>query len=110
MQTRPLGRTGLEIAPLVLGGNVFGWTLDEAASFDILDAFVEHGFNAIDTADSYSTWVPGNRGGESETIIGRWLPASPGMRERVLLFTQVGPDLSEPGKLGTAPREAKGVQ
>src|SRR3546814_13335719 len=85
MQTRPLGRTGLEIAPLVLGGNVFGWTLDEAASFDILDAFVEHGFNAIDTADSYSTWVPGNRGGESETIIGRWLRARPGLRERVLL-------------------------
>src|SRR3546814_1852917 len=67
MQTRPLGRTGLEIAPLVLGGNVFGWTLDEAASFDILDAFVEHGFNAIDTADSYSTWVPGNRRSEEHT-------------------------------------------
>jgi len=100
MQTRPLGRTGLQLAPLVLGGNVFGWTLDEAASFDILDAFVEHGFNAIDTADSYSTWVPGNRGGESETIIGRWLRARPGMRERVLLFTKVGSDLGAPGKKG----------
>src|SRR3546814_12728895 len=69
MQTRPLGRTGLEIAPLVLGGNVFGWTLDEAASFDILDAFVEQGFNAIDNHDASSTWVPGNRGGESANNI-----------------------------------------
>lgn len=100
MQTRPLGHTGLEVAPLVLGGNVFGWTLDESASFDILDAFVEHGFNAIDTADSYSTWVPGNRGGESETIIGRWLRARAGMRDRVLLFTKVGSDLGEPGRKG----------
>jgi len=104
MQTRPLGRTGLEIAPLVLGGNVFGWTLDEAASFDILDAFVEHGFNAIDSADSYSKWVPGNHGGESETIIGRWLRARPGMRDHVLLFTKVGSDLGEPGKKGLSAR------
>jgi aryl-alcohol dehydrogenase-like predicted oxidoreductase len=78
METRPLGNTGLDIAPLVLGGNVFGWTLNERESFRILDAFVDQGFNAIDTADSYSTWVPGNKGGESETIIGNWLKANPG--------------------------------
>ncbi len=73
MKLRRLGRTGLEIAPLVLGGNVFGWTIDEANSFAVLDAFAEAGFNAIDTADVYSAWAPGNRGGESETITGKWL-------------------------------------
>ena len=89
-QRRPLGRTGLDIAPLVLGTNVFGWTVDEPTSFSVLDAFVDHGFNAIDTADSYSTWAPGNQGGESETIIGRWLKRDPSRRDRVLLFTKVG--------------------
>jgi len=100
MQKRALGSTGLNIAPLVFGGNVFGWTIDEPASFAVLDAFVEHGFDAIDTADVYSAWVPGNKGGESETIIGNWLRARPGMRDKVKLFTKVGSDLGEPGKSG----------
>ena len=77
MNKRTLGRSGLEIAPLVLGGNVFGWTADEATSFKLLDRFVERGFNAIDTADSYSAWAPGLAGGESETVLGQWL-ARPG--------------------------------
>lgn len=80
----------LTMSPIVFGGNVFGWTLDEAASFDILDAAVDAGLTSIDTADVYSTWVPGNRGGESETIIGKWLKARPGMRDRVRIFTKVG--------------------
>ncbi len=100
MNKRPLGKTGIAIAPIVFGGNVFGWTIDEKTSFDVLDAFVDHGFNAIDTADSYSTWVPGNKGGESETIIGRWLKARPGMRDKVVIFTKVGSDLGVPGKKG----------
>jgi aryl-alcohol dehydrogenase-like predicted oxidoreductase len=90
LQRRPLGTTGLQIAPLVLGTNVFGWTIDEPTSFSVLDAFVDAGFDAIDTADSYSTWVPGNQGGESETIIGRWLKRDPSKRERVHLLTKVG--------------------
>ncbi len=91
--TRRLGRTTLEIAPLVLGGNVFGWTADEAASFAVLDAFVAEGFTAIDTADVYSRWVPGNDS-ESERIIGRWLKAR-GNRERVHIFTKVGSDMGQ---------------
>ena len=87
---RPLGRTGLRIAPLVLGTNVFGWTVDEATAFTLLDAFVDAGLNGIDTADSYSTWVPGNQGGESETIIGRWLARNPSKRDRVVVMTKVG--------------------
>lgn len=93
MDKRPLGNTGLQIAPLVFGGNVFGWTLNERDSFRILDAFVDQGFNAIDTADSYSTWVPGNTGGDSETIIGNWLKARPGMRDKVVVFTKVGSEM-----------------
>lgn len=89
-QRRPLGQTGLSIAPLVLGTNVFGWTVDEPTSFSILDAFVDHGFDAIDTADSYSRWAPGNHGGESETIIGNWLARNPSKRERVHILTKVG--------------------
>jgi aryl-alcohol dehydrogenase-like predicted oxidoreductase len=89
MDKRPLGRSGLSTAPLVLGGNVFGWTADEATSFAILDRFVELGFNVIDTANTYSTWVPGHVGGESEAIIGKWL-ARPGNRDRVLIATKVG--------------------
>ena len=77
---RELGHSGLHVAPLALGGNVFGWNVDEKVSFALLDAFVEAGFNLVDTADMYSSWAPGNRGGESETIIGRWLKARPGMR------------------------------
>jgi aryl-alcohol dehydrogenase-like predicted oxidoreductase len=100
MKKRPLGKTGFDIAPLVFGGNVFGWTIDEKASFDVLDAFVDHGFDAIDTADVYSRWKPGNQGGESETIIGRWLKARPGVRDKVKIFTKVGSDLGHPGEKG----------
>src|SRR3954462_12995066 len=89
MDKRPLCLCGLLAAPLALGGNVFGWTADEAASFAILDRFVDLGFNLIDTANTYSTWVPGHVGGESETIIGKWLKAS-GKRDRVLIATKVG--------------------
>jgi len=100
MKLRPLGKTGLEIAPLVFGGNVFGWTADEARSFELLDAFVDAGFNAIDTADVYSRWVDGHTGGESETIIGRWLKAKPSRRQQVLLFTKVGADMGSGRTLG----------
>ncbi|MEX0499917.1 aldo/keto reductase [Raoultella terrigena] len=100
MMTRPLGKTGFSIAPLVFGGNVFGWTCDEKNSFAILDAFVDHGFDAIDTADVYSRWADGNQGGESETIIGRWLQARPGMRERVKIFSKVGADMGPDGQKG----------
>jgi aryl-alcohol dehydrogenase-like predicted oxidoreductase len=93
MEKRALGSTGLQIAPIVFGGNVLGWTLDERDSFRILDAFVDRGFNAIDTADSYSTWVPGNKGGESETIIGNWLKARPAVRDKVVVFTKVGSEM-----------------
>jgi aryl-alcohol dehydrogenase-like predicted oxidoreductase len=89
---RKLGRSNLSIAPIVFGGNVFGWGADEKASFTLLDAFVDAGFNAIDTADVYSHWVAGNKGGESETIIGRWLKAR-GRRDDVLIFTKVGGDM-----------------
>ena len=89
MEKRPLGRSGLQAAPLMLGGNVFGWTADEATSFEILDRFVQGGFNLIDTANTYSTWVPGHVGGESETIIGKWLKKS-GKRGEVLIATKVG--------------------
>lgn len=95
-----LGNTGLSIAPLVFGGNVFGWTIDEKQSFAVLDAFIDHGFNAIDTADVYSAWAPGNQGGESETILGRWFKARPGMRDKVTLFTKVGSDMGKPGHKG----------
>jgi aryl-alcohol dehydrogenase-like predicted oxidoreductase len=97
---RSLGKTGLKVAPLVFGGNVLGWTIDEKSSFQVLDAFLDHGFNAIDTADVYSAWAPGNRGGESETIIGNWLKARPGIRDKVVIFTKVGSDLGVPGKKG----------
>jgi aryl-alcohol dehydrogenase-like predicted oxidoreductase len=94
MQRRRLGQSGLELAPLMLGGNVFGWTIDEAASFNILDAFVDAGFNAVDTSDSYARWVPGSPGGESETIIGNWVKRS-GKRNEVLIATKVGEDMGE---------------
>jgi aryl-alcohol dehydrogenase-like predicted oxidoreductase len=98
MLRRALGTTGLEIAPLVLGGNVFGWTADEPTSFALLDAFVDAGLNAIDTADVYSRWLPGHQGGESETILGKWLKARPGAREKVLLFTKAGADMGDDRK------------
>ncbi|WP_266156343.1 aldo/keto reductase [Dyella silvatica] len=88
MQLRPLGKSPLAIAPLAFGGNVFGWSADQKRSFELLDAFVGAGFNLIDTADVYSAWVPGNRGGESETIIGNWLRRS-GKRQQVVLATKV---------------------
>ncbi|KXV15693.1 alcohol dehydrogenase [Caballeronia megalochromosomata] len=89
MQTRSIGTSELKVAPLVFGGNVFGWTADERTSFSILDAFVDHGLNFIDTADVYSAWVDGHQGGESETIIGKWFKES-GKRHRVVLATKVG--------------------
>jgi len=98
MQKRKLGNSGLEIAPLAFGGNVFGWTADEPTSFKLLDAFVGSGFNFIDTADVYSRWVPGNPGGESETILGRWLKRT-GNRQKLLIATKVGSDMGS-GKKG----------
>lgn len=95
---RPLGRSGLEVAPLAFGGNVFGWTADRATSFSLLDTFVGAGFNLIDTADIYSIWAPGHRGGESESIIGDWLAARPGMRSRIVLATKVGMAMSDVNK------------
>jgi aryl-alcohol dehydrogenase-like predicted oxidoreductase len=96
MQLRPLGNSPLSIAPLALGGNVFGWTADEKRSFELLDAFVDAGFNLIDTADVYSAWAPGNRGGESETIIGKWLQRS-GKRDKVVITTKVAKWAEHPG-------------
>lgn len=96
MNQRPLGRSGLATAPLVFGGNVFGWTADEATSFRLLDAFVDGGFNAVDTADVYSAWVPGHTGGESESVIGRWLKAG-GKRGKVLVLTKVAMWPAQPG-------------
>lgn len=98
MEMRNLGHSGLQVAPLAFGGNVFGWTADEKASFALLDAFVGDGFNLIDTADVYSRWVPGHQGGESEATIGRWLAARPGMRQRVVIATKVGMDLGGTNK------------
>src|SRR6476661_5839977 len=92
MKRRRLGRTSFEIAPLAFGGNVFGWTADEATSFDLLDAFVDAGGNLIDTADSYSRWAAGHQGGESETIIGRWI-ARRGHHDDVVIATKVGSDM-----------------
>ena len=96
MDMRQLGRSNLSVAPLALGGNVFGWSADEKRSFAVLDAFVDAGGNLIDTADSYSAWVPGNRGGESETIIGKWLKQS-GKRDRVIIATKVGKWVEQQG-------------
>jgi len=90
IEMRRLGNSDIEVAPLALGGNVFGWTADEQASFAILDAFVDAGGNMIDTADVYSAWVPGHRGGESETVIGRWLKRDPAKRDKVVIATKVG--------------------
>jgi aryl-alcohol dehydrogenase-like predicted oxidoreductase len=92
MEKRKLGNSGLEVAPLAFGGNVFGWTTDEPTSFALLDAFVDAGFNLIDTADIYSTWVEGHRGGESETILGKWLKHS-GKRAKVVIASKVGKEM-----------------
>ncbi len=96
MTHRPLGRSGLSTAPLIFGGNVFGWTADETTSHRLLDAFVDGGFNAVDTADVYSAWVPGHVGGESEGVIGRWLKAR-GRRDDVLILTKVAMWPAQPG-------------
>jgi aryl-alcohol dehydrogenase-like predicted oxidoreductase len=98
MDKRRLGATGFEVAPLAFGGNVFGWTADEATSFALLDAFVDAGFNLIDTADSYSRWVTGHQGGESETVIGRWL-ARRGRHDDVIIATKVGSDMGQGHKV-----------
>ena len=98
MRKRALGNSGLEVAPLAFGGNVFGWTADERMSFRLLDGFVAAGFNLIDTADVYSRFAPGNRGGESETIIGKWLKHS-GRRDKVIIATKVGLEMG-PNKKG----------
>ena len=92
MEKRKLGNSGLEVAPLAFGSNVFGWTTDEPTSFALLDAFVDAGFNLIDTADMYSTWVEGHKGGESETILGKWLKRS-GKREKVIIASKVGKEM-----------------
>ncbi|MBD2752836.1 aldo/keto reductase [Spirosoma validum] len=94
MEKRTIGHTDLAVAPLAFGGNVFGWTADEQTSFQLLDAFADAGFNLIDTADSYSHWVPGNKGGESETIIGNWLKKS-GKRDQIIISTKVGSGLPD---------------
>jgi aryl-alcohol dehydrogenase-like predicted oxidoreductase len=98
MKHRRLGNSVLEVSPLAFGGNVFGWTVDEQKSFALLDAFVDAGFNFIDTADVYSKWFPGNQGGESETILGRWIKRS-GKRKKVILATKVGMEMG-PNKKG----------
>lgn len=100
---RPLGRSGLSVAPLVFGGNVFGWTIDEAQSFALLDRFVDAGFNGIDTADYYAKYVPGKAGGESETVIGNWLAQGGGRRDRVVIATKVGLPMA-PDKAGLSRR------
>ena len=105
MDRRPLGRSELVIEPLVLGGNVFGWTVDEQKGFEILDAFVEAGFTAIDTAEGYPNWVPGNPPGLSETIIGNWMKAR-GNREAVHIFTKVNSDKTPGGLKADAIRES----
>ncbi|MEO8310039.1 MAG: aldo/keto reductase [Caldimonas sp.] len=94
---RPLGRSALQVSPICLGGNVFGWTVDEAMSFRLLDAWVDAGMNFVDTADVYSRWVPGHVGGESETTIGKWLRQS-GKRNRIVLATKVGKPMGDADK------------
>jgi aryl-alcohol dehydrogenase-like predicted oxidoreductase len=97
MEKLTLGKTPLTIAPLVFGGNIFGWTADQATSFRLLDAFTDEGFNCVDTADAYSYWVPGNNGGVSEQVIGNWIAQGGGRREKIILATKVG---VLPGRLG----------
>lgn len=94
MKNRTIGKSTLSVAPIAFGANVFGWTLNEKESFNILDEFVDNGFNLIDTADTYSTWVPGNEGGESETIIGNWLKQG-NKRDRIILATKFGGDMGQ---------------
>lgn len=100
MKLRQIGNTGIQVAPLALGGNVFGWTADEETSFKVLDAFVDAGFNLVDTANTYSKWLPGHQGGESETVIGKWFKKS-GKRDKVIIATKVGMEMGD-GKKGLA--------
>ena len=109
MEMRRLGKTGLSISPIVFGGNVFGWTADEKTSFAILDAFFDAGLNTIDTADVYSAWVPGNKGGDSEEIIGRWLKQSRMSRDKAVIVTKVGSDMGQ-GKTLKEPYILKAVE
>jgi aryl-alcohol dehydrogenase-like predicted oxidoreductase len=109
MQQRTLGRSNLQVSPLCLGGNVFGWTADEAASFAVLDALVAAGLNFIDTADVYSVWIPGHRGGESETVIGKWLKQS-GRRGDVVIATKVGMQMAADRKGLSAVHIARSVE
>src|SRR4051812_1339624 len=102
MRSRKLGNTGIEVPVIMLGGNVFGWTVQENDAFRILDRAFDAGLNFIDTANSYSTWVPGHQGGESETIIGKWLARS-GKREKVILATKVGMEMGD-GSQGLSPK------
>lgn len=94
MKKRRLGNSDLQVAPLSFGGNIFGWTVNEKTSFELLDRFTASGFNFIDTADIYSTWVPGNKGGESEAIIGKWMKAR-NNRDKVIIATKVGSDVGQ---------------
>ncbi|MDE2604761.1 MAG: aldo/keto reductase [Burkholderiales bacterium] len=105
MEYRSLGRSALKVSPLCFGGNVFGWTADERTSFALLDAWVDAGFNFIDTADVYSRWAPGHTGGESESVIGRWLKQS-GKRDKVVIATKVGMDMGE-GRIGLKPERIR---
>jgi aryl-alcohol dehydrogenase-like predicted oxidoreductase len=105
MDYRTLGRSALKVSPLCFGGNVFGWTADEKTSFSLLDAWLDAGFNFVDTADVYSRWVPGHTGGESETVIGRWLKQG-GRRDRVVIATKVGMDMGE-GRIGLKPQRIR---
>lgn len=105
IEYRSLGRSDLQVSPLCFGGNVFGWTADERTSFSLLDAWVDAGFNFIDTADVYSRWAPGHAGGESETVIGRWLKQG-GRRDKVVIATKVGMDMGE-GRVGLAPKRIR---
>ena len=102
MELRRLGRSPLQVPPLCFGCNIFGWTVDEATSFTLLDALLEHGINFLDTADVYSRWAPGHQGGESEAIIGRWMKAR-GNRDKIILATKVGMDMGE-GRVGLKAR------
>jgi aryl-alcohol dehydrogenase-like predicted oxidoreductase len=95
MKHRQLGQSELSVAPLAFGGNVFGWTADKKMSYRLLDHFVERGFNLVDTADVYSKWVPGHKGGESETILGQWIAQGGGRREKIVLATKVGMPMSD---------------
>jgi aryl-alcohol dehydrogenase-like predicted oxidoreductase len=105
MEKRRLGHSNLMVSPICFGGNVFGWTVDEATSFRLLDAFLEAGFNFIDTADVYSRWAPGNTGGESESIIGKWMKAR-GNRDAVVIATKVGSEMG-PGRKGLSKRHIR---